>query len=1453
VREIDANGALSYERIETMNEQSLFIAVLERDPSERRAFLDSACAGNVGLRGRVEKLLLAHENAANFMERPAAAQVATVDEPITERPGTLIGPYKLLEQIGEGGMGLVFVAEQQQPIRRKVALKLIKPGMDTRQVIARFEAERQALALMDHPNIAKVYDAGTTSEVRGSLSSDLCPLTSGAGAGRPYFVMELVRGVAITEYCDANRLSLRERLELFVPVCQAVQHAHQKGIIHRDLKPSNVMVTLHDGVPVVKVIDFGVAKAIGQQLTDKSIYTRFTQMIGTPLYMSPEQAEMSGLDVDTRSDIYSLGVLLYELLTGTTPFDKERLQTVGYDEMRRIIREEEPPKPSTRISNLSRVRHAQRGRTTPSQDERCVGAALDAPYASLATISALRQTEPTKLTKMIRGELDWIVMKALEKDRNRRYETANGLARDIQRYLNDEPVQACPPSVGYRLRKLVRRYRAAALTTAALAGLLVAGTAVSTWQAVRATRATAVAERERQDAQDRLWESLRDRARAMRMSRHVGQRLEALRSIKEAMQLPLPPEHSLAELRTEAVAALALADFEVIREWDIPAGIVGQDFDDNLERYARLDKNGNVSVRRVSDDAEIARWQEPTEGDWPFSESDLLFSPDGRSLCIRHPRSGRLTVRKLDVVEPTLCYQGEKARGGWAMDFSPDSKRLAYIMKDDRIAVVDLGSGQARHLPTAGADPEHIRFSPDGRQFAVDTTRAGKRVVELRDGSTGQVQRTFSHKKDLVSPVWHPDGHTLAATESNDLFLRLWDVESGRLLREMDTHRSAGTTCVFTRTGKQLLSNGWNPMLRLWETASGRQLLSFPAKGYAFLRVSSDDRVSAMHYADASRLQLLRLHTSIAYHTITPGDRLGWGCCGVHPNCRLLVAATEDGAIMVDLDAGREVATIPKRGVAPLLWEPSGNLLTFGFAGLLRWPVHADPRDTTSARYGPPERLLNVEVGDQWGTSADGQTLAIPNYNGGAVVLHHGLMQRTTRLQPLQPQQDVRSCAVSPNGSWVATASHGNTDGFGAKVWEAATGKLVKELRVPGLCTVTFSPDGRWLLTNSGGCRLWAVGTWAEGPTLGGSCGFFSPDGQYIAVDDTPGAIRLAETDSGVEVVRLEAPEQTRLIPCAFTPDGTRLIAVGHDTKQLHIWDLRKLRRELTALGLDWEAPPYPPASKPSTVVPPLKVTIDMGNLAQMQKADELPAEISMAIQLDPTNAHLWARRAAVYAHFGQWDKALPDCVRATELGPGNPWYWYYSSVLQLHLGDVDGYRRSCREMLQRFRSTDDVAIASGTAMTCSLSAGAVSDFDPVLKLAGLAAEKDGSYPWAIFAKGLAEYRAGHYAGAVDWQKRVPAKAAGGFRWCLTASAFAVQAMARHQLRQTEEARTALAQARSILANKMPKPEKGEHFDPYWWHDWLRAQILYREAEALIGIGNRNTQHKDTKDTKKKP
>jgi len=470
-------------------------ALVRQSPEEMQGFVDKACGDNAELRIRVEELLRAHGEVGNFLGGPPSV-APTIDQPVTETLGTVIGRFKLLQRIGEGGMGVVYMAEQREPVRRKVALKVIKPGMDTEAVVARFEAERQALAMMDHPNIAHVFDGGSTE------------------SGRPYFVMELVHGMPITKYCDDAKLTTDERLQLFISVCEAVQHAHQKGIIHRDIKPRNVLVTLHGETPVPKIIDFGVAKAMHQQLTEKTVFTGFGQMIGTPAYMSPEQVTLSALDVDTRADIYSLGVLLYEMLTGCTPFEKSQLREASYDEVRRIIREEEPPRPSDRISTM--------GETA-------------------TTISAERRTDPARLSHLLRGELDWIVMKALEKDRTRRYETANGLARDIERYLNNETVVACPPSAGYRFRKFARRNKAAIVTACLIAFALILGLAGTSWQAVRANHAkeeeavqrlTAVAAGEEAERERKAAVAARDEANALRKKAEQSSEVAEIRRLE---------------------------------------------------------------------------------------------------------------------------------------------------------------------------------------------------------------------------------------------------------------------------------------------------------------------------------------------------------------------------------------------------------------------------------------------------------------------------------------------------------------------------------------------------------------------------------------------------------------------------------------------------------------------------------------------------------------------------------------------------------------------------------------------------------------------------------------------------------------------------------------------------------------------------------------------------------
>jgi serine/threonine-protein kinase len=599
-----------------MNEEAIFTTALEIESADERAvYLDRACAGNADSRREIEELLGAYGRAGKFLDDAVDAWNARLpirdQQSIAEGPGTVIGPYKLLEQIGEGGMGLVFMAEQTQPVRRRVALKVLKPGMDTRQVVARFEAERQALALMDHPHIAHVFDAGATA------------------SGRPYFVMELVRGVPITEFCDQRLLTTRQRLELFVLVCQAMQHAHQKGIIHRDLKPSNVLVTLHDVVAVPKVIDFGIAKATSGPLTERTLFTHFAQMVGTPLYMSPEQAEMNGLDVDTRSDVYALGVLLYELLTGATPFAGETLKKVGLDEMRRLIREEEPPTPSQRLHTL------------------------DAQACS--TVSERRGVDLRRLRQSLRGELDWIVMRALEKDRDRRYESASAFAADVQRYLNDEAVAACPPSAGYRLRKYVRRNRRALVTVGIVAAALVAATVVSTWQAVVARDALGQAETARKQAEsDRDW--------AKTAERHAATEAAIARAVNDFLQGDLLEQvHSVPAI---SEASAGNPDLTVREALDRAAAKIGDRFRDQPLVEAAIQQtigSAYILLLRPRSGVALPHLQRALElrqahlgPDHPDTLASMNRLAEAYSSVGRHREAIDLRQRRLEIGKATL-------------------------------------------------------------------------------------------------------------------------------------------------------------------------------------------------------------------------------------------------------------------------------------------------------------------------------------------------------------------------------------------------------------------------------------------------------------------------------------------------------------------------------------------------------------------------------------------------------------------------------------------------------------------------------------------------------------------------------------------------------------------------------------------------------------------------------
>ncbi len=1062
-----------------MNERSIFAAALDiADPGQRAAYLDDACGNDPQRRRHIEDLLAAEGKLGSFLARPPEMPDATGQYvPIAERPGTVIGPYKLMEQIGEGGMGLVFVAEQQEPVRRKVALKVIKPGMDTRDVIARFEAERQALAIMDHPNIARVLDAGATE------------------SGRPYFVMELVKGVPITDYCDQHQLTPGERLELFVSVCQAVQHAHTKGIIHRDLKPSNILIAPHDGKPVVKVIDFGVAKAIGQPLTDKTIYTCLTQMIGTPLYMSPEQAEINALDVDTRSDIYALGVLLYELLTGTTPFDSDRLKKAAFDEIRRIIREEDPPRPSTRLSTLGEA---------------------------MSGVSTKRKTEAGKLSALVSGELDWIVMRCLEKDRARRYETANGLARDVERYLHDEPVEACPPTAGYRLRKFARKHRNLLTTAAAFAALLLLGVVVSTWQAVRATEAegealiqehqaranAAQAEKKEQEADQQRDEAQKERDEAQR------QRDEAQRQRDEAKALNDKLQATEARLRR----ALYVAEI-------------------NRAQHA-------LEVGGIGRARELLEQQRPKKG-----ESDLRHFEWHYLYRLSH--ADLLTLKgHTDMV--------------FSVAYSPDGKHLASASRDRTAKVWDTETGKEVFSLPHDQTVNWVAYSPDGKHLA---TRSAGGTVRIWDVRPRKEVRTLPNTEGLA---FSPDGKTLASG-SSDNTIKLWDAASGQERATLKGHTGAVSSLAFSPDGKTLASASRDKTIKLWDVATGQGRatlkgtgpMAFSPDGKTLRSASPDGTIKVWDAEKGNELRTLKGATGTAPH--------GELALTLDPNGKRLASIDSDRTVRVwDAETGEELARIKGHSgaIEGLAFSPDGERLASASrdSTVQVWDARTDLRPLTlkgegfsCVAFSPDGKRLVTSERFLPGAPAPGHVKVWDAQTGKELITLKGLTGPSSTV------------AFSPDGKRVAA------DGLGeVKVWDAQTGKEILSLKGHGV-GLAFSPDGKRLARMTfvlprgpGGqgqveAKVYDAVTGNVLVSFHGPARFsqlaFSPDGKRLTGVSTDNTVKVWDAESGKELLSIKS----RGMRVAFSPDGKSL--AGGLRNEVKVWDGQMGKELLTCKG----------------------------------------------------------------------------------------------------------------------------------------------------------------------------------------------------------------------------------------------------------------------------------------------
>jgi WD40 repeat protein/serine/threonine protein kinase len=967
--------------------QEIFAEALEKSAGpERTAFLDKACGQDLELRQQVDALLEADQAAGSFLPLPAGNGTTALLPP-SEAVGSVLGPYTLVEKIGEGGFGVVYLAEQREPIRRRVALKVLKPGMDTRQVIARFEAERQALALMDHPNIAKVFDAGTTRQARrgegergrggdhgvqaaSQISpSSALPVSPSSSPGRPYFVMELVKGIAVTKYCNQCSLAIPARLGLFIDICHAVQHAHQKGVIHRDIKPSNVLVAIQDGVPTIKVIDFGVAKAINQRLTDQSLHTHFTQLVGTPLYMSPEQAEMSPLEVDTRGDIYSLGVLLYELLTGTAPFEQERLLNASFDEMRRIIREEEPPLPSTRLSRLS-------------------------PEAA-STVATQWRTEPRRLAQSLRGDLDWIVMKCLEKDRTRRYETASALAADIEHYLADEPVLAAAPSRIYRLRKFARRYRGLLSAAAALIAILVATAVFSSIQWLRASKAEHTATQHGQRAAASAAEARRNLYTAHMQQVQLEWDRSNLARVRELLAKYANPRRDQEDQRGW--------------EWHYWTRMCEQDLrtlkgHEGAVRAVAFNSDGSLVVS-AGQDGKVCVWN---TGDGKLVRE--FKAHEGPATCVAFHGKTIATGGVDRILRLWDASQGREIASFQfgnivsCLEFSHDGKLLAAGATSQSATfeagqpverrIIDMETRQELHRLDTGRDVYALRFTKDGSQLVIASTpnleywdtRTGKllreikidqlgdnnfqyhptfalalsatgdfivtanldQFVHLRSFSDAATATTFrGHAGEVRSVALSPDDEVIASA-GNDNTIILWNTDTGEEIRRLRGHEQQITHVRFSPDGLRIASASADGAIKIWdavETTDFRPFLTASKAHHATSAFSPDGALFAVNHfggppaaARNTFLQVVQVRDALSgRRAYELSGHHGWaGSIAFSHDGTKLATGSHDWTVKIhDTASQRELRTLE------------------GFT----WPI-------TSLAFSPNDRWLNVETAE---------------------------------------------------------------------------------------------------------------------------------------------------------------------------------------------------------------------------------------------------------------------------------------------------------------------------------------------------------------------------------------------------------------------------------------------------------------------------------------------------------
>jgi WD40 repeat protein/serine/threonine protein kinase len=1118
------------------HEEALFRAAAELPSGAvRHAFLKQACAGDPVLRQRLETQLAAHDqtNSPTPPEAPASNATINIDlsYPPDEAVGQTLGRYKLLENIGEGGCGVVYVAEQTEPVRRRVAVKVIKLGMDTKQVVARFEAERQALAMMDHPNIARVLDAGATE------------------TGRPYFVMELVRGIKITEYCDQNHLSTKERLDLFIKVCQAIQHAHQKGIIHRDIKPSNILVTLHDGVPVPKVIDFGIAKATEGRLTDVTVYTQLNQFIGTPAYMSPEQAERSGLDIDTRSDIYSLGVLLYELLTGTTPFDPYLLMVSGLDAMRETIREKEPLRPSTRFATLK--------------------------GEELTTAAKQRSADSSKVLHQLKGDLDWIVMKCLEKDRTRRYDTATGLAFDIKRHLDNEPVLARPPSVAYKLRKAFRRNKLVCVAAIAVLMALVVGLGSATLMYFREREARIGEQQERLRAQSaqKVAENEREKASA---SQQQARRLLYAADMNLAQQaLKL---NNMGRARRLLDRHRPQPGEEDLRGWEWRYLWSQTRADDHETFFAGT--NRLLCPLSFSGDGQLLAWEQDgvTVVTDLISRREVLqrtnafrpvFAHHGTRLAFVERSATNDTIAVLDMAtHKESRFETSLSSTIWAGS-TPDDRLLLTVSSrpgdknkgdlPNNLTAWEIDTG--RQLWQRGIDRPSTSngrpyaISPDGAAFAAVLQDGKVQVLETQDGSERFTIRATEEYAMVVA--FSPDSSTLLTGAGyTDSRIRLWDARSGMARSSLEGHSSWVSDLLFTLDSKVLISSSGDQTIRLWD---------WPTSKPAGVLCGHLDEVDGLALAPNGRTLVSRCKDGSIYlwDVTKPSRRSGYQTLPSRLDYLSTVFTPEGQSILgADLKGGVALWDAFKLTETRRWQGDFTNGIEITFSPDARWLTRGDPTGRLrvwDTRNGL--EITNIEA-------APGRFYAWITQNGKFLVTTYGpptnTVLETWNTDTWQRNGSLRLPFKGMKWAFAASRPNSFVISTDRALWLFDVSKLdqaPRQIECRGEALgLAMSPDGRMLAGafEDGSVRLWDMETLKllesfKGFLLSATSVAFSPDGRRLAASSNgQEAVKLWDAETRQEVLTLSG-EGSQFFSLKFSSDGRCLLAINR-AGLAHLW-----------------------------------------------------------------------------------------------------------------------------------------------------------------------------------------------------------------------------------------------------------------------------------------------------------